>query len=71
MSNIFYRAVVQADLLLGAETWVLLQAMYRKLEGIHMGFLKQITGHRSVWQKYGTWRQVAVEKVLERQESSP
>ena len=52
----FYWAVVQAVLILGAETWVLLEVMSRKLEGVHMGFPKQITGQREVQHKNGTWR---------------
>ena len=39
----FYWVVVQAVLLFGAETWVLLAAMSRKLEGVHVGFLIQVT----------------------------
>ena len=31
----FYQAVVQAVLIFGAETWVLLESMSRKLEGVH------------------------------------
>ena len=37
----------------GAETWVLSEEMSRKLEGVHAGFLRQITGQRSVRQKNG------------------
>ena len=32
----FYHAVLQSVLLFGAETWV------QRLEGVHMGFLKQV-----------------------------
>ena len=39
-----YRAVVQAVLLFGAETWVMLAAMINKLEGVHVGFLRKVTG---------------------------
>ena len=35
----FYRAVVQAVLLFGAETWVLSTEMLTKIEGVHMGLL--------------------------------
>ena len=54
VSVMFYRAVVQAVLILEAETWVLLEAMSRKLEGLHVGFLRQITGQRAVRWKDGT-----------------
>ena len=46
--NMFYWAVVQAVLLFGAETWVLSEAMLRRLEGVHVGFLRHITGQRAV-----------------------
>ena len=60
----FYREVVQAVLLLGAETWVLLAAMSRKFEGLHMGFLIQLKGQKSKRQRARTWRSAAAEKVL-------
>ena len=43
----FYRALVQAVLLFGYETWVISEAMEKKVEGIHMGFLRHITGKRA------------------------
>ena len=54
-SEMFYWAVVQAVLILGAETWVLLAAVSRKLEGVHVGFLRQ---------RDGIWISEAAEKVL-------
>ena len=46
-----YRAVVQAVLLIRAETWVLSMAMEKRLSGVHTGFLQQVTrkGQRGVW----------------------
>ena len=67
MSRMFYRVVVQAVLLLRTETWVLLEVMYRKLEGVHVGFLKQITGQSIVRKRDGTWRCVEVEKFLKKE----
>ena len=43
-----YRAVVQAVLLFGAETWVLLEPMAQKLEGVHVGFLRKVTGKNQI-----------------------
>ena len=34
--------------------------------GVHVGFLRNITGQRAVRQKEGTWRQVAEDRVLEK-----
>ena len=39
----FYRVVTQVVLLFGSETWVLLEEMERNVEGIHTGFLSNIT----------------------------
>ena len=47
----FYHAVVQAVLLFGAETWMLLATMSKKLEGMHVGFLSQVTRKKAIWQK--------------------
>ena len=44
VSVVFYWVVVQTVLLFRSETWVLSDAMSRKLEGVHMGSLMQITG---------------------------
>ena len=38
----FYRVVVQAVLLFGAETWVVLAAMLNKIKGVNVGFLRQV-----------------------------
>ena len=47
VSSKFYRYVVQAVLLFGAETWVLKAAMMQKLEGVHVGFLRKVTGMKA------------------------
>ena len=39
-----FRAVVQVVLLFGAETWFLTEEIMHKLEGVHVGFLWQVTG---------------------------
>ena len=43
VSEMFYREVVQAVLLFGADTWVLLVAMEWKVEGRHTCFLQHTT----------------------------
>ena len=60
----FYWVVVQAVLLFGAETWVLLAAMSRKLEGVHVGFLIQVTIQTAKRQRDGIWRSAAAARVL-------
>ena len=54
VSDMFYQVVVQVVLLFEAENWVSSEAMSRKLEGLHVGFLKKITGQRAVRQEDGT-----------------
>ena len=39
--------------------------MSKKLEGVHLNFIRKMTGKREVQQEYGTWSQVAEEKTLE------
>ena len=59
----FYRAVVQAILLYGLETWILLVAMENKVEGAHTGFLRLIMGNQ-VWRiGDGTWETPGTEVV--------
>ena len=36
-----------------------LESMSRKLEGLHVGFLRKITGQRAMQRKDETWRRVA------------
>ena len=61
----FYRAVVQAILLYGLETWVLLEDTEKKVEGIYTGFLWKITGKQA--QRLGdrTWETPGAEGVQE------
>ena len=66
VSDIFYWAVVKAVFLLGTENWVFPEAVFWKLEGLHMGFLNQITGQMAVQHKDGTWRCVVAEKFLKK-----
>ena len=63
VAEMFYRAVVQAILLYGLETWVLLAEMEKKIEGSHKGFLINIMGKR-LWRiGGGKWETTGVEVV--------
>ena len=57
-------SVVQAVILFGTETWVLLESMDRNLEGVYVVFLSHITGQKVKQYRDGTWRSKAVYKVL-------
>ena len=61
----FYRAVVQAVILFGADTWVLMETMSQRIEGEHVSFLRQVTHKQAAQRWYGSWRQVPVEEVLQ------
>ena len=65
ISEKFYRAVIQAVLLFGAETWVLLAPMAQRLEIVHVGFLRQVTKLKAKRLRDGFWRMVAADKVLQ------
>ena len=59
----FYWAVVQAVLMFGTKACVLLVAISQNLEGVHVGFLRQMTGQKAKRQRDGTWRIEAAEEV--------
>ena len=46
MSEIFYRALVQAILLYGSYMCVLSESMAKRVEGTHTEFLRMITGKK-------------------------
>ena len=60
----FYLEVVQAVLIFGADTWVLLAAMSQNLEGMHVGFLRKMTDQKEKRQRNGTCRSEAAAKVI-------
>ena len=55
---------MQAMLLFGEETWVLLAAMTKELEGYHMGFFRQATGKTESLQWDRTWSRAEAVTVL-------
>ena len=61
--EMFYKSVIQAVILFGSETWVLLAEMERKVEGTHTGFLRHITGKRARCSTDSTWETPGVEPV--------
>ena len=64
--GIFYRATVQAVLLFGAETWDLLPADLRRLEGFHVRAAYRMSReHRPERTPNGRWQYPRTEAVLE------
>ena len=55
VSGNFFKAVVQAVLLLGAETWVLTPRIYRALESFQHGATRRITGRQPRRRGDGQW----------------
>ena len=64
LSVLFYRVVIQAVLLFGADSWVLLDAITREVESNHVGFLSQITGEWAIQKAKGSWETPATKEVL-------
>ena len=56
VSEKLYRVVVQAMLIFGAETWMLTAAMSQKIEGIHVGFPRQVTRKNIQSLENGSWQ---------------
>ena len=65
LSAKFYRAVVQAVLLFGADTSVLSAAMLKNLEGVHVGFLRQVTGMKARRLGEKNWTKEGPDRVLQ------
>ena len=63
--EMFYRAVIQAALIFGSETWVLFAEKDQKVEGTHTYFLRKITGKRAQRLTYRTWETTGEEAVQE------
>ena len=63
VSESFYRAVVQAIILYGSETWVLLASMKKRIEETHTEFLQMITGKRAKQLGDGTWETPRAEVI--------
>ena len=61
----FYGAVVQSILLYGLETCALLEAMEKKVEGSHTGFLVHIAGKQARRILDRTWEKPGSEVVRE------
>ena len=56
---------MQAVLLYGSKTWLLLDTMERKVERIHTGFIRQIKGKKSRQQRDGKWEKPGAEGMRE------
>ena len=61
----FYQALVQVVLLFGAETWVLTEMMLQKMEGVHVSFLRKVTGMSVSKLGVDTWKKEEAERVLQ------
>ena len=54
---------MQAILLYGSETWVLLASMEKRIEGTHTELLRMITGKRAKQSGDGTWEMLEAEGI--------
>ena len=60
----FHHSVVKAVLIFGEDTWVLLPEMSRNLEGVRVGFLRQVMGQKDKQQREGNWRSMAAARLF-------
>ena len=56
--------MVQAVLIFGEETWVLLAAMLKKLEGVHLVLLRPVIGKKKRRPRGASWQKSAAGSVL-------
>ena len=71
VSEKFYRTVDQAVLLFGAYNWVPTEEIAQKLEGVHVGFLQNVTEQKTRQLGDNSWRRVAAEIVLQAAGTKP
>ena len=64
ISEKFYRMVVQAMLIFGSKTWVFMAAMLQNLDGVHVGFLRQVIGMKAQILGGDIWRKKGEDRVL-------
>ena len=67
VSGYFYKAVSQAVLLFGAETWVITSRMERALYTFHIRVARRITGRQSRRQGGGNWAYSPLEEEMGKQ----
>ena len=65
VSEKFYRKVIHAVMLFGEERWVLSVPMAQMLEGVRLGFLRQVVKFKAKRLRDGLWRKLAADKVLQ------
>jgi hypothetical protein len=61
----FYKAVVQAVLLYGSETWTITPRMLQTLNGFHHRMARRISGLMPTRQADDTWYYPPIEQALE------
>ena len=54
-----------AVLLFGSEIWVLMAAMIQNIEGVNVGFLRQMTGMKAQRLGYEAWKNEGVDRVIQ------
>ncbi len=62
--GVFYKAVVQAVLLFGSETWKLSSLSLKSLEGFHIRAARQMAGMQPAKNPDGTWKYPSSKDVL-------
>ena len=58
-------------ILFGDKNWVLLTAMLNKIEGVHVAFLKHVTGMKAQRLRGKTWTKEGTDRVLQAEGTKP
>ena len=63
-SAMFYRVFFHAVILFGLESWVMFSATEKIVDGVHTGFMRQITGKRAQRNTGGMWVKLTAGEVM-------
>jgi len=65
VAGYFYKAIIQAVLLYGAETWVISEFLMNQLRSFHSRVARYLTGRHTRQKEDGSWLCPPTEEVLE------
>ena len=65
VSGTFFKAVVQAFLIFGAETWVMTPCIGQSLGGFHHRVAQQIRGSQPKWQVDNSWEYLPLNMAIQ------
>ena len=63
--GIFFKALIQAVLIFGAETWVMTPCIGQSLGGFHHRVAQQIRGSQPKWQVDNSWEYLPLNMAIQ------